>query len=215
MKTFLVIGMNPFGSHLCRELTENGCEVMAVDKDSKALEEVLPLVCSAKVGDCTNKNVLKAFDVASFDACFVCVGSDFQASLEIISLLKDFGAKKIFGNAHDDIQAKFFLRNGADEVIYPERTEARRIAVSESRDSIFDCIKLSGEYSVYEIQAPEKWFGKSIRELNVRDKFKLSILAVKKDGEMFPMPGADYVFETDDHIVVLGKIDDVGKVAKK
>ena len=138
MKSFLIIGMGSFGHHLCRELSKQKCELMVADVQSEMLEDILPYVVSAKIADCTNEEVLRSFDIPSFDACFVCIGGNFQNSLEITSLLKELGAKKVFSKANEDIQAKFLRRNGADEVIYPELDAAARIAVSESSDSIFD-----------------------------------------------------------------------------
>ena len=146
MKSFLIIGLGTFGHHLCRELSKQKCEIMIADSRPEVLEDLLPYVVSAKIGDCANEEVLRTFDIPSFDACFVCIGGNFQYSLEITSLLKDLGAKKVFSKADEDIQAKFLRRIGADVVIYPERDAAASIAVSESCDSIFDCIQLSGEF---------------------------------------------------------------------
>lgn len=214
MKTFLIIGMSPFGAHLCREFHTQGCEVMIVDKEASALEPLLSLSCSAKVGDCTKEEVLRSFDIPSFDACFVCVGSDFQSSLEIVSLLSELGAKKVFGKAEDDVQAKFFLRNGADRVIFPARDEARRIAVSESSDRVFDCIPVTTDYSIFELDVVPAWTGHSIKDLDFRRKYKLSILAVKNGETVSPMPGPDYVFKGNEHIMVLGHINDIKKIRK-
>lgn len=214
MKSFLIVGMSPFGRHLCREFYTQGCEVMIVDKDASALEPFLSYACSAKVGDCTKEEVLRSFDIPSFDACFVCVGSDFQSSLEIISLLKELGAKKVFGKAEDDAQAKFFLKNGADSVIFPERDEARRVAVSESSDRVFDCIPVTTNYSIFELDVVSAWVGHSIKDLDFRRKYKLSILAVKNGERVSPMPGPDYVFTGDEHIMALGHIDDIKKIRK-
>lgn len=212
MKSFLVIGLSTFGKHLCRELTKHNCEVMVVDSDPVVVEAALPDVSSAKVGNCTDETVLASFDIPSFDACFVCVGSDFQASLEIISLLSEMGAKKVYGKAENDTQAKFFLRNGADGVIFPERDEAKRVAFSQSSETIFDCIPLTEEYSIFEIDTLEKWKGNSIIDLDFRRKYNMSILAVKKGVEVFPMPPADYVFIGSEHIIVLARPEDVKKL---
>ena len=156
MKSFLIIGMGTFGHHLCRELAQQRCEIMAVDVVAEAVEDVLGIVVSAKVGDCTNEEVLRSFGVPDFDACFVCVSSDFKNSLQITSLLREMGAKKIICKANDDIHKKFLLRNGADQVIYPEKEAATSLAVSESSDDIFDCIPLTGDYSIYELKVPER-----------------------------------------------------------
>ncbi len=214
MKTFLIIGLSAFGKHLCRELIKQNCEVMVVDNDPAAVDSALSYASSAKVGDCTDEEVLSSFDISSFDACFVCVGSDFQASLEIISLLSEMGAKKIYGKAENDTQAKFFLRNGADGIIFPERDEAKRIAVSQSSESIFDCIPLTEDYSIFELSISEKWIGHSIIKLDFRRKYNMSILAIKQDNNVYPMPSADYVFNGNEHIIVLARSEDIKKLKK-
>lgn len=214
MKSFLIIGMGSFGHHLCRELSREKCEIMIVDRESKNLEDMLPYVVSAKVGDCANPAVLKSFGVEDFDACFVCIGSDFQSSLEVTCSLKELGAKKVFSKAEEDIQAKFLLRNGADQVIYPEKDVARRLAISESSDSIFDCIELADGYSVFEIEPMAKWLGHSM-PLDFRAKYNLNILAIKSEGKIRPFPGVEYVFRADEHLMVMGHIDDIRKVVRK
>lgn len=214
MKTFLIIGMGTFGHHLCRELAKQKCEIMAVDRRAEAVEDVLPLVVSAKVGDCTNAEVLRSFGIESFDTCFVCVSSNFKNSLQIASLLKELGAKRVFSKADDDIHAKFLLRNGADQVIYPEKETAVRIAVSESSDAIFDCIPLTPEYSIYELAVPEKWIGKSLRELNVRSRYNLNVLGIKTEEAIAPLPPADYVFRTGEHVMVLCHVEDLRKLIR-
>ena len=129
MKSFLIIGMGSFGHHLCRSLSKLKCEIMVVDREESAVEDVLPLVVSAKIGDCTNPEVLRSFSVKSFDTCFVCMGTNFQNSLQITSLLQEMGANRVLSKADEDIHAKFLLRNGADAIIYPEKDIAERIAM--------------------------------------------------------------------------------------
>ena len=215
MKSFLIIGMGSFGHHLCRALAEQKCEIMAVDRDGENLEDVLPLVVSAKVGDCTNEDVLRSFSVESFDACFVCLGdSNILGSLQITSLLKELGAKKVFSKADDDVQAKFLLRNGADHVIYPELEAAVSLAVSESSDSIFDCIPLTADHSIYELEPMERWLGKSLRELNFRVKYHLTVIGVKRGEVIIPNLSPDYAFRKDEHLLVLGRIEDIRKVIR-
>ena len=215
MKSFLVIGMGSFGHHLCRALSQQKrCEVMIVDRDGANLEDMLPYVVSAKVGDCTNPEVLRSFAVESFDACFVCVGDDILGSLQITSLLKELGARKVFSKADDDIQAKFLLRNGADHIIYPELEAATSLAVSESSDSIFDCIRLTEEYSIYEVAPMDRWLGKSLKELNFRVKYNLTVIAAMRDGIIRPNLSPDYTFKADEHLLVLGRIEDIRKVVR-
>lgn len=215
MKSFLVIGLNSFGTHLCRELYEQGGEVMIADKKEDRLEDALKYSISAKVGDCSEEDVLRSFGVANFDCCFVCIGDSFQDSLQVTSLLKELGAKKVISKASNEIHTKFLLRNGADSVIYPDKDTARTLAVSEISDNIFDCIPLTDEYFIYEIAPYSKWLGKSFRELNLRASYKLNVLAVKRGGVVDPMPPADHVISGDEHLVVLGKIEDIKKLTTK
>ena len=155
MKSILIIGMGRFGNHLCRKMLELKNQVMIIDTDEAKLTSMMPVVTSAKIGDCTDVEVLKSIGVGNFDICFVCIGTNFQSSLEITSLLKENGAKYVVSKATRDIQAKFLLRNGADEVIYPDRDMAEETAMRYSADHIFDYIELDDEYSVYEIPVLE------------------------------------------------------------
>ena len=214
MKSFLIIGMGHFGHHLCRSLAETDCEIMIVDKNEEAIEDMLPYVVSAKIGDCTNIEVLKTFDIPSFDTCFVCIGEDFQNSLEITSQLKECGAKKVISKADRDIQEKFLLPNGADEVIYPEKNIAERYAVTESSEHIFNYIDLGSDYSIIEIDVLDRWVGKTVKELNFRVKYNLVVLATKKNGEVKPVITGERRFEKDEHLLVLGREEDVRKLTK-
>ena len=187
---------------------------MIVDRDEAAIEDMLPYVVSAKIGDCTNIEVLKTFDIPSFDTCFVCIGENFQNSLEITSLLKECGAKKVISKADRDIQEKFLLRNGADAVIYPEKNMAERFAVSESNEHIFDYINLGSEYSIFEIDVHDRWVGKTVKDLNFRVKYNLVVLATKKGDDVKPVITGERRFEKDEHLLVLGREDDVRRLTK-
>ncbi len=215
MKSILIIGMGRFGNHLCRKMVELKNQVMIIDTDEDKLKAMMPVVTSAKIGDCTDVEVLKSIGVGNFDICFVCIGTNFQSSLEITSLLKENGAKCVISKATRDIQAKFLLRNGADDVIYPDRDMAEKTAMRYSADHIFDYIELDEEYSVYEIPVLPKWVGKTIREVNFRVKYNVSILGTRDVNEkMQLMPGADYVFKEDEHLMVIGRNEDVTKILK-
>ena len=212
MKSFLVIGAGTFGHHICRELIRQKCEVMIVDSDPKPLEDLVNVVTSAKIADCANIETLRSFDIPSFDACFVSVGRNFQYSLEITSLLKELGARKVFAKADEDIQAKFLLRIGADEVIYPEKDCAIRLSIAESSDSIFDCMPLTEDYGIYEIQVPKKWVGKTVVKLDVRRSYNISVLAIKNGEKLRPLPPVDHVFNETEHLMVLGRDEDIRRV---
>lgn len=214
MKSFLIIGMGSLGRHLCRELTNAGCEVMVADMREATFEDILPLVVAAKVCDCTRPEVIESFGVEDFDACFVCVGNAFQNCLEITDLLKSYGAKKVYSAADRDIEPKFLLRNGADKVIYPEQDIARRIAGMESSNSIFDFINISDDYAIFEIEVLDKWIGKSVIDIDFRKRYNLNIIAYKIGDEIHPELTGNYVFKAEEHILVLGHKEDVKKVIK-
>ena len=215
MKCVLVIGLGRFGRHLCLKLTQLGNEVMIVDKDEAAVTELANSVTSAQIADCTDEAALHALGVPNFDVCFVCIGSDFASSLLITSLLKDLGAQRIIAKSSQDLHTRLLLRNGADEVVYPERDSAERIAVRLSAEQVFNYIELTDEYSIYEIPPLPHWPGHTVRELDVRNKYRINILAVKRDEELRPMPGADYLFTGDEHVLALMSKEDAKKLLRK
>ena len=215
MKSILVIGIGRFGRHLSRNLTELGNEVMIVDKDEENLIELLPFVTSAQIGDCTKEEVLRSLGISNFDLCFVCVGSNFQSSLEITSLLKDLGAKYVISKASRDIHVKFLLRNGADEVVDPERDIAEKMAVRYSANNLFDYIEITKEVAIYEIPIVNSWIGKSIKEANLRARYHVSILATKIGDKVFPLISAEHILREEEHLMVMGDHKDVEKILKE
>lgn len=212
MKSILMIGMGKFGHLLCMNMAELDNEIMIVDEDEECLSDLLPIVTSAQIGDCTNVEVLKSFGIRNFDVCFVCISGNFQNSLEITSLLKELGAAYVVSKAERDIQAKFLLRNGADEVIYPERDIAERAAKKFSSDHVFDYLELTDDYGIYEIPLLKEWPGHSIRELNFRVRYQVSILGIKTGDDLDLLPSADHIFEKEQHLMVIGKKKDVDKI---
>ena len=214
MKSILVIGLGRFGSYLSRKLAELGNEVMVVDSDEENIRELLPMVTNAQIGDCKKEDVLRSLGVGNFDLCFVCIGDDFQSSLEITSLLKELGAKRVISKASRDIHAKFLLRNGADEVTDPEREISEKLAVRYSKNNVFDYIELTKDVSIYEIPPAESWIGKSIRELNFRVRYHASILATKVGDTVSPLPSAEHIFRSDEHLMIMGHHTDVEKILK-
>ena len=157
-------------------------KVMAVDNNESRVEEVLPYVRNAQIGDANNEDFIRSLGVRNFDVCIVAIGDNFQSSLETASLLKEAGAKKVVARAARDIQAKFLLRNEADEVVYPERQIAVWTAIRYSSDNISDYIALGDDHAIFEIQVPDNWVGKTIGQLDVRKRHHVSILAIKQNG---------------------------------
>lgn len=215
MKSFLIIGMGKFGGYLCRNLCELGCEVMIVDEDEAKIEEFAPVATTARIADCRRREVLQTLDVESFDACIVCIGEDFQSSLEITDLLRDMGAKKVVSMASSEPQARLLRRIGADRIVFPERDAAERMAVSISDDRIFEYFEMSGGCSMYEIQAPRRWIGQSIVRINVRVRYGVNIAAVRRRNGDIDVPGPDYVFREDEHLWIIGMEEQVNRLLRQ
>ena len=205
MKSILIIGLGRFGTHLCQDLAKLDNEIMIVDKDEASLEDLLPLVVSAKIGDCTNEKVLKSLGVGNFDYCFVCIGENFQSSLEITSLLKDLGAKYVVSKANRDIHAKFLLRNGADAVTYPEKQLAKWAAIRYTANHIFSYIELDEKHAIIEVAVPDSWQGHSIGELDVRKRYGVNILGVKRSGKTNVTISPETVLDGSLTLLVLGE----------
>ena len=214
-KSILIIGMGRFGRHLALRLNDLGNEVMIIDKNPAIINELSVSGIDANIGDCTNINLLKSIDVTAFDICFVTIGEDFQSSLVVTSYLKTLGAKCVVAKASQEIQADLLKKIGADEIINPEQEIAEKVAMRYDDGNIFDYIQLTSDFSIYEIPILKDWVGKSIIEINVRQKYNVSIIAVKNGSSLTPSPSPSYVFNRDDHIVVIGKSTDVFKLTSK
>lgn len=211
MKTVLLIGLGRFGRHVARKLYEMHHEVMAVDSNESNINAILPYVTNAQIGDATEKAFLESLGVRDFDVCIVAIGDNFQSSLEATSLLNELGAKKVVARAARGVHAKFLLRNGADEVVYPEKQLAEWAAIRYTSDHILDYIQVDEEHAIYEIAVPAKWIGQSVGEINVRKKHGINILAVKNSGKMEMSITPQTVFTEEDTILVLGDRKDLKK----
>ena len=186
-------------------------EVLAIDSDEERVNRALSIVTNAMIGDSTDKDFLSPLGIRNFDVCIVAIGDDFQNSLETASLLKELGAKKVIARASRGVQEKFLLRNGADEVVYPEKQLAVWTAIRCTSEHILDYIELDGEHSIFELDVPAGWEGKSIVELNVRGRFHINILGIRDHGQLYMDIKPDTVLNADSSILVLGKQKDVHK----
>lgn len=204
-----------FGQTLGEKLTNMGVEVMVVDKNEDVINSIAPKYAGALIANCMNEDNLKSLDIPSFDACVVAIGDDFQSSLEITSILKDLGAKYVVSKASTDIQRKFLFRIGADEVIYPNRDVAEKLAVKLNSTRVFDYFELDSEFSIFEIAVPEAWSGRTLADINPRGHYGINVLSVKKGGRIMPAPTANTVFEAGDHMIVFGNTAQILNFAKK
>ena len=216
MKSVLIIGMGNFGHYLCKSMIEQGNEIMIIDKNEEAIEDLASQVTSALIADCSKEANLRKIGVSNFDICFVCISDDFLMNLEITSLLKELGAQYVVSKANNEIHTKFLLRNGADKVIHPDKDIAERTAVKYSNDNISDYIELQDDYSIYEINPLAEWVGKSLKESNIRAVYKIVIIGVINErGKTNITPSPDYVIKETDHLMIIAHEDDMARVLKK
>ena len=205
MKSVLLIGLGRFGKFIAMKLHTMGHQVMAVDTSEERVNALLPYVTNAQIGDSTNEEFLASLGIGNYDSCIVAIGDNFQNSLETAYLLKELGAKKVIARASREIQEKFLLRNGADEVVYPEKQMAKWAAIRFTADHIFDYIEIDEQHAIFEVQVPEAWVGKSVGELNVRRKFGINILGIKRAGKTDVSVTPDTVLSDDITILTMGE----------
>ena len=211
MKSVLLIGLGRFGRHMAEKLKELHHEVLAVDRNEDRVNDILPLVTNAQIGDSTNEQFIASLGVRNFDLCVVAIGDNFQSSLETTSLLKELGAKLVVSRAARDVQAKFLLRNGADEVVYPEKQLAKWTAIRYSADHILDYIELDGDHAMFEVQIPESWIGRTIGQIDIRKKYSINIIGVRKNGELDMSLTSETVLEAGSTMLVLGRYKELQK----
>lgn len=211
MKSVLLIGLGRFGRHIALKLEELHHQVMAVDKEEKRVNEILPYVTNAQIGDSTDEEFLHSLGVRNYDICIVAIGDDFQSSLETTSLLKEMGAEMVISRAARDVHAKFLLRNGADEVVYPEKQLAYWTSIRFSSDHILDYIELDDTHAIFEIEIPEKWIGKTVGQLDIRNIHNINIMALKHNGIMDLNIRSDTRIPQNHTMLVLGSLKDIQK----
>lgn len=213
-KSILLIGLGRFGRHMAVKLNELGHEVLAVDSDEEKINDIADIVTNAQIGDSTNIQFLKRLGIDNFDVCIVTISGDFQSSLETTSLLKELGAKKVISRAERDGQAKFLLRNGADEIVYPEKQLAYWTAIRYTSDHIMDYIEIDNEHAIFEVAIPKEWIGKSILEIDIRKKYNINILAVKENGKLNVTVKPDIILSEDKSLLVIGEYKSLLKCFK-
>lgn len=211
MKSVLLIGLGLFGKHVAIKLRELNHQVMAVDNNENRVQEILPYVTNAQIGDSTNEEFLRSLGVDNYDVCIVSIGNDFQSSLETTSLLKELGAQMVVSRASTDVQEKFLLRNGADEVVYPEKQMARWTAIRYSANHVLDYIELDNDHAIFEVEIPAGWMGKTVGQLDIRKKYNINILAVKNGSKLDSFITPDTLLCAGKTLMVMGKFKDIQK----
>ncbi len=205
MKSVLLIGLGRFGKNIAIELNKLGHEVLGIDHDEDKVNDMMDIITDARIGDSTNEAFLRTLGVNNFDICYVTISNDFQSSLETTYLLKELGAAFVVARAERDGQERFLLRNGADKVVYPEKQIAKWAAIRYSSYHIIDYIELDENNSLYEVDVPEEWIGKSIINLDIRRKYNLTVIGVKKNDVMNFTILPETVLTKDMNLLVLGE----------
>lgn len=205
MKSILLVGLGRFGKHIASHLEQLGHQVMGVDYDEERVNNAMDVVTSAQIGDSKNEEFIRSLGVGDFDVCIVAIGNDFQSSLETTCALKESGAKLVVARAECDVQAKFLLRNGADEIIYPEKQVAKWAAIRYGSNHVLDFIELDEEHSIFEVEVPQSWIGRSIADLDIRKKYSVNVMAVKENGKTNISITPDMVLTDKMSLLVLGE----------
>lgn len=209
MKSILIIGLGRFGRHMAQKFIESGHEVMAVDISEERADAAVGIIPQILIGDATDERFMASLGVKNFDLAVVAISENFQQVLEITVLLEDLGCKYTVARATRDVHKKLLLRNGADYVVYAEREVAERLAIKFGADNIFDYVELTPEIGIYDMAIPRQWMGKSIKELSIRNKYQISIMAIKKNGQIFPLPQPNHVFSEGESMMVMGSAENV------
>ena len=194
MKNILLIGLGRFGRHIAIQLNQLGHDIMAIDTNEERVNDILPFVTNAQIGDSTNPDFLKSLGIGNFDICFVTISGSFQNSLETTSLLKELGAKLVISRAERDVQEKFLLRNGADK-----------------DDHILDYMEVDASHAIIEVEVPSGWIGKTVGELDIRKKYNINIMAVKSNGKINMSVSTNTLFTNNITLLVLGEYKAIQK----
>ncbi|HWO74868.1 MAG TPA: TrkA family potassium uptake protein [Bacillus sp. (in: firmicutes)] len=214
-KEFVVIGLGRFGGSIVRSLVELGMEVMAIDRDEDKVNEYSAIATHAVVADSTDESVIKSLGIRNFDHVIVAIGDDIQSSILTTLILKELGIKNITVKAQNDYHEKIVRRIGADHVVHPERDMGRRLANNIASNSVLDYLELSDEHSIVEIVASEKLDGNTILDLDIRAKYGINIVAIKRNNEIIVSPQANEVILSGDILIVIGADNDINRFEKR
>ncbi|OBR96576.1 MULTISPECIES: TrkA family potassium uptake protein [Clostridium] len=208
-KQYIVLGLGKFGASVATTLYNLGNDVLAVDSKEEVVQEISPYVTQAMQTDISDEENLKSLGVNNFDAAIIGVGTNLQSSVIATLILKEMGVKYILAKANTEIQAKILYKIGADKVVFPERDTAFRVAHSLASENILELIELSSEYGITEIFAFEKWYDKTLKELNIRSKYGINIIAIKRNDSIYVSPKSDYKISKGDILIVIGKYNEI------
>ncbi|MFK2824848.1 TrkA family potassium uptake protein [Bacillus sp. B190/17] len=214
-KEFVVIGLGRFGGSICRALSEQGVEVMAIDVDEDRVNEFAAIASHAVVADTTDESVLKSLGIRNFDHVIVAIGDDIQSSILTTLMLKEIGVKQVTAKAQNDYHEKVLRKIGADHVVHPERDMGRRIAHNMLSNNVLDYLELSDEHSIMEIVANSVLAGHTLMDLDIRARYGINIVAIKRGKEIIVSPQADEKILKEDILIVIGADSDINRFEQK
>ncbi|MGB2992329.1 MAG: TrkA family potassium uptake protein [Paenisporosarcina sp.] len=214
-KEFVVIGLGRFGGSIVRELIDQGADVMAIDKFADRVDEFASIATQAIVADTTDESVLKSLGIRNFEHVIVAIGEDIQSSILTTLMLKEIGVNKITVKAQNDYHEKVLRKIGADQVVHPERDMGIRIANNIMTNNVLDYLELSDEHSIMEIKANEILAGSTLIDLDIRAKYGINIVGIKRGTEILVSPQADEKIQINDVLIVIGADADIIRFEKK
>ena len=211
-RQFAIIGLGRFGSNMAKALHKMGYEVLAIDKDMQKVQEFSNEFTHVVQADATDEDALRALGILNFDVVVVAIGENLQANVLATLQLKEIGARYIVATARDTLQIKLLEKIGADRVVSPERDMARRVAYNLASTSVMDYIELSPEFSIVEITVPHSFQNKTLVESNIRAKYGINVVAIKRGEDLIVSPQPTEHLLKDDIAVVVGSNEGINSL---
>lgn len=212
-KEFVVFGLGRFGKSVATTLADSGCEVLVVDDNEDKIQEMADIVTYAVKANVTDVDTMETLGISNFDGAIVAIGEDLEASVMVTILAKELGIPYVLAKAQNDLHAKILKKVGADMVVFPEKETGIRIANNLLLGNFFDAVELSSTFSMMEVGALAEWDGHSLRELNLRAKYKVNVIGIKKNGVLDINPDADIAVSKNDVLVMIGRNETLNKLA--
>lgn len=212
-KEYIVIGLGRFGSSVAMQLEANGCKVLAIDRNERRISQIAEYVTLAMCVDVTNEDALMELGGKNFDGAVISIGHSLDASVLAAIWAKEQGIRQIVAKAYDDMQGKILTKLGVDEIVYPEKEMGVHLANNLAFNNLLDTTELTSDYSMADVGALKSWIGKNLKELNLRKKYGVNVIAIKRGGALLINPSADDPTQNEDVFVLLGKNNTLKRIA--
>lgn len=214
-KNVIVLGLGRFGTAVAKKLYEKNVEVMAVDINYNKVQKIADNVTSAVQADMTDEEAMEELGISNFDVAVIGTGTNLEASIEASLICKDAGVQTIIAKATSETHARILEKIGVDKITYPELDTGNRLANIISGSNILEMLKFSSEFTLVEVKARKKWIGKSLRDLDLRDKYEVNVVAFKRDDQIIFTPGPDEKIQEDDNLLMIAKTENLSELEDK